>query len=793
MATLYAGTESAVRMDTMNIGTWLTGSIGTSTPNALTVTGPGGSYRQFGGAGFTYASSGPFIGGTITSIYVSTGAGGQPWGITGMSMPVATLNNYVTTGNTIGFLQTVFAGNDTLSGHNFFVLNDYLDGFGGHDKISGGAGDDTLRGNVGNDTLDGQSGIDSMDGGAGNDSYYVDDELDVAADSGASGIDTLYSTAATYALAAGSNIENITLLESSTGTDAGGNELANKVTGNSLSNLLWGDAGADIISGGKGDDWIFGDQGNDTLYGGDGNDAFQDGPGADRMEGGQGDDTFVVHENNDVVVELAGAGTNSVLSFINYVLPGNVENLALYAGPDMDRDGTGNALNNVIEGNGARNVLNGLGGADTLIGYLGNDTYVVDNAGDVVDEDFGDGFDLVKSSVSFNLTADGVHVSGNVENLTLTGAAAIAGTGNNLANHIVGNGATNTLSGLDGNDILDGGGGGDKMVGGNGNDIYYIDNVADTIVEYGAQGNDWVFSPISVDLSAIGMGYLENVYLTGTANSNAAGNSANNMLVGNGGANKITGASGEDSLYGADGNDTLDGEGALDKLYGGNGNDTYYAANGETVDETGGSGIDTVISLGGFKLSNTLGNVENLTIGATSGNANGWGNDLANKVTGNDGNNKLYGEDGNDTVNGGNGMDSLEGGLGNDLLNGGGGDDLIDGGKGINTINVADGNDLVRHQLFVDAYDVIQNFDGNAAGGQDVLDLDEMFDALGVNEWERDNRVQLADKGASVDVRVDTNGDGTFDYLAATIYSANAITIGQDVLTGSEGPIEVTF
>jgi hypothetical protein len=53
--------------------------------------------------------------------------------------------------------------------------------------------------------------------------------------------------------------------------------------------------------------------------------------------------------------------------------------------------------------------------------------------------------------------------------------------------------------------------------------------------------------------------------------------------------------------------------------------------------------------------------------------------------------------------------------------------------------------------------------------------------------------VQLTDKGATVDVRVDTNGDGTFDYLAATIYSANAITVGADVLTGAEGPIEVTI
>ena len=51
---------------------------------------------------------------------------------------------------------------------------------------------------------------------------------------------------------------------------------------------------------------------------------------------------------------------------------------------------------------------------------LGNDTYVVDNAGDVVNETDGDGTDTVQSSISFSL-ADPVHAIGSIENLTLTG------------------------------------------------------------------------------------------------------------------------------------------------------------------------------------------------------------------------------------------------------------------------------------------------------------------------------------------------------------------------------------
>ena len=73
-----------------------------------------------------------------------------------------------------------------------------------------------------------------------------------------------------------------------------------------------------------------------------------------------------------------------------------------------------------------------------MFGGIGNDTYVVDNAGDVVNETGGDGTDTVLSSISFSL-ADAVHAIGGIENLTLTGTAAINGTGNALDNVLTGN------------------------------------------------------------------------------------------------------------------------------------------------------------------------------------------------------------------------------------------------------------------------------------------------------------------------------------------------------------------
>ena len=98
-------------------------------------------------------------------------------------------------------------------------------------------------------------------------------------------------------------------------------------------------------------------------------------------------------------------------------------------------------------------------GADSLVGGDGNDTYVVDNVGDVVDETTGSGADLVQAAASFDLST----VLGDVENLTLTGSAAVNGTGNGLANTIIGNSGANIIEGKGGADTLDGGAGLDTV------------------------------------------------------------------------------------------------------------------------------------------------------------------------------------------------------------------------------------------------------------------------------------------------------------------------------------------
>ena len=147
-------------------------------------------------------------------------------------------------------------------------------------------------------------------------------------------------------------------------------------------------------------------------------------------------------------MEQANQGNDYVASSISYTLTANVEALLLTGTAVLNA--TGNTLNNILVGNSAANVLDGRAGADTMAGGQGDDTYVVDNGGDVVTENAGEGVDIVQSSITHVLAA-------NVENLTLTGTAAINGTGNALDNVITGNGAGNRLSGAAGNDTFIGG------------------------------------------------------------------------------------------------------------------------------------------------------------------------------------------------------------------------------------------------------------------------------------------------------------------------------------------------
>ena len=309
---------------------------------------------------------------------------------------------------------------------------------------------------------------------------------------------------------------------------------------------------------------------------------------------------------------------------------------------------TGLAGNDTLRGRQGQDLLDGGIGTDTMQGGTGNDTYVVDVTGDVVTENVNEGVDTVQSNVTWTLGA-------NVENLTLTGTAAISGTGNALHNIITGNGANNTLSGGAGNDRLDGALGSDTMIGGTGDDTYVVNQAGDAITESLNQGTDTVESAITFTLGS----NVENLLLTGTGNINGTGSSANNVLVGNSGNNTLDSGSGNDTADGGEGNDTLLGGSGDDNLLGGLGNDTLNAGSGNDM-LTGGDGTDT--------------------------------------LDGGSGDDQLLGGAGNDTLTGGSGADQFTGGTGNDTLTGGSGNDLYNFSRGDGQDTISDSDSFLGNQ-----------------------------------------------------------------------------------------------
>jgi Ca2+-binding RTX toxin-like protein len=272
------------------------------------------------------------------------------------------------------------------------------------------------------------------------------------------------------------------------------------------------------------------------------------------MRGGSHDDIYIVGDAGDRVIELAAGGrADEVRSSVSYRLAAQVEQLTLTG--TGRTDAAGNDLANIIVGNANANVIDGKGGADRLKGGAGDDSYLVDHAGDVIVEAAGGGTDAVTSSVSLVL-AD------HVELLTLAGAAGIDGTGNRLANVIVGNANAN---------ILDGKAGADRMEGGAGNDVYQVDDSGDLAVEAADAGVDTIVSTIDLTLSA----NVERLTLSGRAQI-GTGNGLANQIAGNAYANILDGADGADLIAGGEGGDSLHGGTGLDALTGGAGADRFH-------------------------------------------------------------------------------------------------------------------------------------------------------------------------------------------------------------------------
>jgi Ca2+-binding RTX toxin-like protein len=308
----------------------------------------------------------------------------------------------------------------------------------------------TLIGNAAANILDGRGGADVMWGYGGNDTYVVDNPDDVVMERGGEGFDTvIVDSLAAYALAAGSEVELLSTRGSAT-------TFAVNLTGNEFNNMIVGNAATNVLDG-RG--------------------------GADAMWGYGGDDFYYVDNPNDVVVEFAGDGHDTVYTNVSFTLaPGSaVEELrTMGSSTTAAIDLTGNEFDNIIVGNAAANVINGGAGADVMWGYGGNDVYYVDDEKDVVVEQAGNGFDTIYASANFTLTP-----GNEVEQLLTPGSVttyAINLTGNELANTIVGNDGINVLDGGAGDDVIWAYAGNDVLIGGMGKDVLNGGEGADRFV-----------------------------------------------------------------------------------------------------------------------------------------------------------------------------------------------------------------------------------------------------------------------------------------------------------------------
>lgn len=469
------------------------------------------------------------------------------------------------------------------------------------------------------------------------------------------------------------------------------------------------------INGGSGDDMLDADKvgflENEVLNGYGGNDTLSGGYGADTMNGGAGDDYYIVNDAGDVVNERSGGldlgGHDLVQSYISFILGGDIEDLTLWAGGNID--GTGNARDNVIRGNTGRNTLRGMDGNDSMLADNGNDTVYGGNGLDTLLG--GDGNDVLY---------------GDADNDRLFGEAG-----------------DDQLYGGGGNDTLDSGTGNDTLYGGDGDDEYTINQSHDLIVEYALGGRDTVRASVSYDAGAAGQvevlnttnqGATSTINLSGTDLDNEIrGNNGRNILIGRGGndqvfgfagndtlqgdagADTLYGGSDDDSLTGGDGNDSLQGEDGHDTLQGGIGDDSLYGGTGNDV-LSGGDGIDLI--LGGAGDDRLDGEAGNDSMFGEAGFDTLYGGDGNNALYGGADNDWLLGDAGNDTLEGGTGIDTMEGGIGNDQY-------VVDGAGSIVRELAAQGSDTVRASVSFDlgADNEIEFFSTTNQSGTAAIDL----------------------------------------------------------------------
>ncbi len=759
---------------------------------------------------------------------------------------------YTVLGSSDTIVETLNGGTDEIrAGGPTYTLGanvEKLTGLSAGGQALTGNGDaNVITGNSGNDIIDGGAGADLMAGGGGNDVYYVDNAGDVVSEPATNGgTDEVRTALSVYTL--GANVENLTGLSAS-GQTLIGNGDANTITGGGGNDVFDGGVGADLLIGGGGNDVYYvdvgdtvsegagagtdeartslasymlaanvenltglsssgqsltGNAGDNVIIANSGNDIVEGGDGNDAMDGGAGIDTLsFAGAGGAITFSLAsgaaqatgGAGTDSAINF---------ENL------------TGSAFTDTLTGDGGANVIDGGAGADHMAGGLGNDVYLVDNAGDVVTENAGEGTDEIRTTLSTYTIAD------NVEKLTGAGSGFQTLRGN-AGNNIIATGAgggfvdfsaggTDTGTGNTGVDVFYFGAAldqTDQANGGAGKDIavlqgdysggvtlgdHALDNIetlsilSHTDTRFGGDGA----SPFSYDITTVEGNVAAGQQLVVNASTLEAGeNFTFDGSAEHDGGFFIYGGKGDDHLTGGSGLDVFffaeDGRfGANDSVNGGAGSDILVLRGNYTIDmgTSAVTNIETVTLMSGSdsrffattsNFSYDIKTAESTVAPGATMTFNGGGLHAGETLH----------FDGSAETDGG--AFRVFGGADADIITGGGGNDLILGGLGADTLTGGAGNDTFRYQDVAEststAHDQILDFasgdkidlsriDAISGGGNDAFTFVAAFDGH-AGELTATN----GGSGNVWTVSGDVDGDGLADFqLLVTV--ADSHTIG---------------
>ena len=618
---------------------------------------------------------------------------------------------------------------------------DNLQGNTTDNRLEGGAGSDTILGESGNDVLIGGGGVDNLFGNEGNDTLTGGDGGDLL--NGGAGFDT-----AAYTSPLGE-----TVFITPVGNPANGRwEVKGpaQATGDILAQIegfVFGNGNDRItlinapgfqtiaINGGGGNDFIFGNADHENMIGGAGTDEFFPGLGSFSVSGGTPGPTAgswieSIDENDLLVLDRRTFGAS--YSFIDYGLTltgfwlgtdgstargiarlqylGSGFTDVVYGaqGDDIIRGFDGN---DALTGRSGNDELNGGNGLDQISGGLGDDLLIGGEGNDNLDG--GDGNDILRGGLGLDSLVGG---SGN-DRLETGGGGDITVLGQGGDDTIDGAEDIESLYGGDGNDWIYAYGGNDTLLGGDGNDTMF-----------GGAGNDLIFSglgiefingganfdTLSIDRSSTALG-VTFALKGAVASTGSDGTSVVNVEVlnytGGSGNDKITGFDYDDILLGNGGDDRLNGGAGVDVLYGGIGNDVLIGGLGSN-NLLGEDGND--ILRGGPGVDGLVGGIGNDTI------YTGGGGDVT--VLGQDGDDTLIGSNDNEFFNGGNDQDRIVAKGGNDRLSGDAGNDTLLGGLGNDILIGGLGNDFFVFSAGLGS-DEVTDFDSDAAGGQDAIDV----------------------------------------------------------------------